>query len=88
MTTIIERESIEFVPVTVTLDNEPVQDGVTLALTPAGSRPTTFTDRYDLDDQIGILTPGDLTPGTYTVWYKITDNPEIPIGRAGQIYIR
>lgn len=85
---VIERESVEFVPVTITVDGVETQDAVTLALVEGGTRPTTFTDRYDLEDEIGILTTGELDPGTYTVWYKVTDSPEIPVGRAGQIYIR
>lgn len=89
MTTIIERESIEFVPVTVTLDGEPTQTGVTLAIVPVGERPEEFTDRYELDDEIGILVDGPtLGEGYFFVWYKITDNPEIPVGRAGRIQIR
>lgn len=85
----IERESIEFIPVTVTVDDVVTQTGVTLAILAIGTRPTAFTARYELEGEIGILVNGPtLGPGTFTVWYKITDSPEIPVGQAGNILVR
>jgi hypothetical protein len=37
---------------------------------------------------IGPLGTITLTPGIYTVWVKVTDNPEVPVRTPGQIQIQ
>jgi len=85
--TTFERESIEFQPVTVTLDGQPVNTAIlALAIVPHGSRPTTFTAPTIINGKPGVMIQG-LTPGVHKIWAKVTSNPETPILACGYITI-
>jgi hypothetical protein len=81
-----ERESVEFQPVTITVDGTPVTSGVTFCLAPDGTRPVTFTTPAAVNGKIGVLVTG-LTPGAYRIWAKVTANPETPVLNCGYITI-
>jgi hypothetical protein len=81
-----ERESVEFQPVTITVDGTAVTTGVTFCLAPDGVRPVTFAAPATVAGKIGVLVTG-LTPGAYRVWAKIASNPETPILNCGYITI-
>ena len=55
----------------------------------AGTWSTTQNLNYPYAAQCLVGTGGGtaLTTGTYVIWLKITDNPEIPVLQAGQIQI-
>ncbi len=78
MTTIIPRESLEFLPITVTVDGAPVTANVKVCVTGPSERPNTWVPPETVDGQIGVMTvPG--TAGTFRVWAQVTDMPEIPV---------
>ncbi|HJV99425.1 MAG TPA: hypothetical protein VJ617_10055 [Arthrobacter sp.] len=80
------RESVEFQPVNVTQDGIAVTSGLSFAVVADGTRPTTFTAATVLDGKSGVLLTG-LTPGTYRVFAKLTNSPEIPVIDCGYFYI-
>ena len=84
---IYERESIEFQPVTVTVNGTPVTTGVTLAITPNGTRPLTYTAPTMVDGKIGVMVQG-LTHGLYDVWAKVNSTPETVVMNCGYISVR
>lgn len=72
------RETIEFIPVTVTVDGTPVTTGVMFSVTDWGVRPTIWTEPISLGDRIGVMTVTQ-PPGSYQIWAKVTDSPETPV---------
>ena len=84
---IYERESIEFQPVTVTVNGTPVTTGVTLAITPNGTRPLAYVAPTTVDGKIGVMVQG-LTHGLYDVWAKVNSTPEAAVINCGYISVR
>lgn len=80
------RETVEFQPIVITKDGVPVTTGVVTAIVAHGTRPTTWTAATVLGLEIGVMISG-LTPGTYDVYAKITDSPEIPVMDCGSFAI-
>jgi len=76
------RETVEFIPVTVTVDGVAVTSGVTFAVVADGVRPSTFSAATTLGGEIGVLitTP---TIGRYTIWAKVTASPEAVVINCG-----
>jgi hypothetical protein len=81
------RETTEFVHVVVTVDGQPVTDGVAFSVVPrttAKPRPTSWTPAVVIDGKTGwLLQPGE--PGDLQVWARVTDNPEVPVLDCGII---
>ena len=84
--TTFERESVEFLPVTITVDGVVATSNVTFCLTPEGVRPVTFATPASVAGKTGIMVSG-LAPGVYRVWAKVTSTPEIPVLNCGYITI-
>ena len=80
------RESIEFLPVTVTVDGVAVTAGVTFAVVASPARPTTFIAAVTAGATIGI-TVGTYPPGLYEVWAKVVAGTETPVINCGNIRI-
>ena len=78
MTNSYPRETVEFQPVTVTINGTAVTTGVTLAVVTAGSRPVTFSTPTTIGPNIGVMVTG-LTPGAWEVYAKVASSPEIPV---------
>jgi hypothetical protein len=82
-------------PVTVTVNGTPVTN-FTLAICEGTTRPGTFLSP-DLDPDppgtakgiiVGTGSSWPIVSGkTYTIFFKYTDNPEIPVGRCGKIKV-
>ena len=72
------RETVEFQPVTVTVNGVAVTTGVEFAVAESGSRPVTWAAPATLGGRIGVMVE-DLTPGDWTVWARVTSSPEIPV---------
>lgn len=72
------RETVEFQPVTVTVNGAAVTTGVTFADVPSGTRPATFTTPTTLTGRIGVMVQG-YPVGVRDIWAKVTANPETPI---------
>jgi hypothetical protein len=94
----ISALSREFVRVAIESDPEvdPTSDPVALAVIAASSAPveadwingTWETDSDTVYARLEVgpgTTRGALTANVYDVWVKITDNPEVPVLRAGSI---
>lgn len=73
-------ETVEFIPVAVTVGGTAVTTGVQFAVMPEGTRPTSpsWTAAYVLAGETGVLISG-LTPGYYHIWVKVSSTPETPV---------
>lgn len=80
------RETVEFQPVTVTVDAVAVTTGVTFALVADGTRPVTFNTATALGGKIGVMLTG-LAPGSWRIYAKVTSAPETPVIDCGVIFI-
>lgn len=87
MTLFIPRESIEFIPVTPTVDGVAVTENVTLSIVAAGARPSGWAAPTTMaDGTIGYLVNG-LTQGVWVIWAKITSSPEVPVIECGRFTV-
>lgn len=80
------RETVEFIPIAVTIDDVEVTTGIEVAIAQRGARPTTWQAPTTLDTRIGILISG-LTPGTWHIWARATAAPETVVIDCGPITI-
>lgn len=73
-------ETLEFVPVAVTVGGTAVNTGVEFAVKPEGARPQVadWADADLLEGDTGVYISG-LTPGYYHVWVRVTASPEVPV---------
>jgi hypothetical protein len=77
------RESVEFQPITVTLNGVAVTTGVTVQVVVQGNRPVgAWVTPTTLSGVIGVMVSGQ-APGSYTVWAKVTSAPETPVINCG-----
>lgn len=76
-----ERESVEFIRVTVTEDGVPVTEGIEVAVTSAtsGARPTVWRNADVKDGHIGYLLDGSLNVGHYELWVRASSVPEFVV---------
>ena len=86
MTSSYPRETVEFQPITITVDGTPVTTGVTVALVANGTRPSVWVAPTTLAGKIGVMLTG-LTPGLYSVFAKIASSPETPVIDCGFVSI-
>ena len=81
-----ERESVEFQPVEIKLDGQAVLDGISYAIVPDGERPVTFTEATVLAGKTGVMIQG-LERGTYRIFAKVLNSPEVPVIDCGYFYV-
>lgn len=88
MTNIYPRESVEFQPILVTVDGTTVTTNVETQITSVSGRPssTSWIPAVTLDGQIGLMIQG-LSVGTYEVWARVSDSPEIPVIDCGSFAV-
>lgn len=87
MPNIYPRESVEFVSVLVTADNNPVTSGVQFAVTKPSARPDSlWFDASILDGMTGFYT-GSYGVGPWKVWAKVSDAPETPVIDCGSFQV-
>ena len=88
MTNIYQRETVEFQPVLITLDGAQVTTGVEFAVIIPSARPVSsnWANATTLDGDIGFLVQ-NLAVGTWNVWARITDSPEIPVINCGSFAV-
>jgi hypothetical protein len=83
-----ERETNEFVPVTVTVNGAVTISGVSLCVTAAfDERPVTWVAATILDGETGFMLTGRPV-GSYRVWAKVSDSPEAPVIDCGTFRVR
>lgn len=89
--TTLDALSTEFIWVPVVSPTDPTGDPVSLAFVSSGKPGSGDWKNADWDDRAAriLLGPGAvaLTPGTYSVWIRITDDPAVPVINAGQLVI-
>jgi len=83
MSNVYPRETVEFIPVEVTVDGETVTDGVQFCVTNRVTRPTSWISPVTLEGKIGVMTNAQPV-GVYVIWAKVTDSPEVPVIRCGE----
>jgi hypothetical protein len=78
------RESVEFQPILITLDGTPFTTAadIEVSITAQNARPSTWIASTSLNGEIGVMIQ-NLAVGTYLVWARITDSPEIPVINCG-----
>lgn len=86
MANVYERESVEFQPVEVKLNGQVVLDGISYAIVPDGERPVTFAAAVILSGKTGVMIQG-LAHGTYRIFAKVLNTPEIPVIDCGYFYV-
>jgi len=88
MTNIYPRESVEFQPILVTLDGVPITTNVEVAVLLPTARPaeSDWLTATTLNGDIGVLIQA-LSVGTWNVWARITDSPEIPVINCGSFVV-
>lgn len=88
MTNIYPRESVEFQPILVTVDGTTVTANVETQITSVSGRPSSsaWIPAVTLDGQIGLMIEG-LSVGTYEVWARVSDSPEIPVIDCGSFAV-
>lgn len=91
----MERESEEYLRVSVTASVTLSFQPVELAITSGAERPSTWMpgewEGEPASTRIARVEPGwaiGLAPGTYVVWARVTDAPEIPVINAGKLALR
>lgn len=75
---IFQRETNEFLPITVTRDGTTITTGIQFAITPHTTRPITWDTPTTLGTDIGVMVTA-LTPGIYKVWARVTTTGETPV---------
>lgn len=84
--TMYPRETVEFIPVTVTVDGVSVTNGVDFAVVKDGERPTTWSTPTTLSGKIGVLISG-LTTGQWDIYARVAASPETPVIKCGFIVV-
>ena len=83
-----QRETYEFLPVVVTANGSAVTNGVQAAIVAVGERPSTWGTVTTLGTAIGVMVAGTaLGVGTFEVYARVTDSPEVPVLNAGSFRI-
>lgn len=87
----LQRETVELVPVTVTVDGTALTVAdvgtIQLAIALNGERPTTWAAPTVVGSKYGVLvdTPA---PGNWTVYAKVSSTPETPVIDCGHFIVR
>jgi hypothetical protein len=83
-----QRETYEFLPVSVTVNGTAVTTGVTFAVCEVDSRPATWGSATTLGTAIGVMVNGTaLGVGTFEVFARVVSSPEIPVLDCGTFRI-
>lgn len=82
------RESVEFQPILITLDGTPFTTAadIEVCITAPSARPSTWIASTSLGGEIGVMIQ-NLAVGSYVVWARITDSPEIPVINCGSFAV-
>ena len=83
-----QRETLEFLPVTVTVNGTAVTANVEFAICDLSERPSTFGSAVTLSGDIGVMVDGTaLGPGTFRVFAQINSSPEVPVIDCGSFRV-
>lgn len=85
---LLQRETLEFIPIAVTVNGEAVTQNVEFCIVGLDERPTAFAAAVTLDGSIGVMIDASaLGVGLFRIFAKITDSPEVPVIDAGTFRI-
>jgi hypothetical protein len=84
-----QRETYEFQPINVTVNGSAVTTGVEVAIVELGARPSTWGTVTTIGTAIGVMVSGTALGGvgTFEVYAKVTDSPEVPVLNCGTFRI-
>lgn len=83
-----QRETLEFQPINISVNGSAVTTGVEAAIVELGVRPSTWGTVTTIGTAIGVMVRGTaLGVGTFEVYAKVTDSPEIPVLNCGTFRI-
>jgi|GEM_PF-2002266 len=82
----VPRETVEYIPVVVYLNGVVTTTGVSFAVVPDGTRPSSWTAATVLNSATYTLISG-LSVGLYNVFAKVSAAPETPVILCGQITV-
>jgi hypothetical protein len=80
------RETIEFLPVPIKVDNVLVTTGIEFCIVLGDARPTIWIPAVTQSGKIGVMIQG-LNPGTYHIFARVTASPDFAVMNTGFIYI-
>lgn len=83
---VLPRETVEYIPVPVTLNGVVTIMGVEFAVVADGSRPTAWTAAAVVTGKTYVLVTS-LTPGQWRVWARVTAAPETVVIECGYITV-
>lgn len=84
----LQRETLEYLPVVVTVNGTPTTVNVEFSIAAFDLRPTMWTSAVVIDDGIGVMVDGsELGTGDFKVFARVTDTPEIPVVECGAFRI-
>jgi hypothetical protein len=83
--------SKEYITIPVTADEVVTDDPVAFSFTAPGVQPTVWTSGdWTPDGRARVLVGPSVLPltvGLLDVWIKVTDSPEVPVRKVGQISV-
>lgn len=82
----LPRETVEYIPVIVTVNGVVTTTGVEFAVVIDGSRPSTWTAAVVVEGATFVLVTG-LTPGQWRIWARVSAAPETPVIECGYITV-
>ena len=83
-----QRETYEFQPINISVNGSAVTAGVEATIVELGARPSTWGTVTTIGTAIGVMVSGTaLGVGTFEVYARISDSPEVPVLNAGTFRI-
>jgi len=82
----VPRETVEYVPVDVTVNGVVTTTGIEFAVVLDGARPSAWTAAVVLSSRTYVLLTG-LTPGQWRIWARVSAAPETPVIECGYITV-
>ena len=84
-----QRETVEFLPVTVLVNGTVTSDPVEFSITDVNSRPSAWGAAVTIGTDIGVMVNGTALggPGTFNVYARVTSSPETPVVDCGTFRI-
>lgn len=91
MTDKFPRETVEHLPIGVTVKNAlgavvPITVDIETSLAPIGWRPSTWLPAVTVDGLVGVMIQG-LTRGSWTIFARVAESPEVPVMECGTVII-
>lgn len=85
-TLVLPRETVEYIPVEVTVNGVVTTTGVDFAVVADGARPSAWSAAVVLNSATYVLITG-LSAGQYRIWARVSAAPETPVIECGYITV-